>query len=418
VPPNRWTVHGILLRLKRKGLRYWMTSFFVFVLTITGSPYIYDYLHLNDVRAKFFQQLLDWGPRPPEPNFTKVVLIEDDEYWSPALGGRRPIKRDYLAKLIEKLVSLQPQVIALDFDTRLPNPSSLDVPQQYKEETDALIRAIVNAAQNGRKIVLSTPISYDAAGNYQRDSDIYQAYGLCQHPNTSNTSTASEVTTKNVTCGYLALPYDSLAIPGPLLLSDGQYLDSFSLAIARMERPDLVKRLLESFGARTRYANYISFEKLKRANAVLSARSVIQGTVDNEAFQGRAVIIGANWSEFAAGRGPRIDQHRTPVGRVVGAALQANYAEAFLDSRVFRATPKWVLHVTEIIFSLIAAIAFALIISAWGKILALFSFFIIMLIVQWSMLHGFGVFFDALVPLLGLGLHSLYERLLGASEAS
>jgi CHASE2 domain-containing sensor protein len=118
-----------------------MTSFLVFLLTVTGSSYVYDYLHLNAVRAQFFQQLLDWGPRPPEPNFTKIVLIEDDEYWSPTLGGRRPIKRDYLAKLIDKLASLQSQVIALDFDTRLPDPQSYDVPEEYRNETDALIGA-------------------------------------------------------------------------------------------------------------------------------------------------------------------------------------------------------------------------------------------------------------------------------------
>ena len=414
--PTSWTSEGILQRLKTKGLRYWMASFFIFFLTITGSSYVYDYLHLNEVRAQFFQQLLDWGPRPPEPNFTRIVLIEDDEYWSPSLGGRRPIRRDYLAKLIDKLASLQSQVIALDFDTRLPDPNSLAIPQQYKEETDALIRAIVNAAQHGRKIVLSTPISYDKMGRYRKDTDIYQASGLCQPE--IRTSTIPQFVAKNVSCGYLALPYDPLVIPGPLRISDGEYLDSFALAIARMERPGLVKRLLERLSTEARYANYISFEKLKKSNVVFSARSVIQGTVDKDAFEGRAVIIGADWSEFAAGRGPKVDQHWTPVGQVVGAALQANYAEAFLDSRVFRSTPNWVLHATEIAFSLIAALAFALIISAWGKVVGLLSFIIVMLFVQWSMLHGFGVFFDALVPLLGLGLHSIYERLLSSSEAN
>jgi CHASE2 domain-containing sensor protein len=416
VSARQWTARNIIGHLKKKGIRYWMGASFVFLLTVTGSPYLYDYLHIKDARAHFFQRLLEWGPRPPEPNYIKIVLIEDDEYWGPSLGGRRPIKRDYLAILIDKLVSLQSHVIALDFDVRLPNPASLDIPQEYKEETDVLIHAILNAAEHGTKIVLATPISYDEQRRYRKDADIYQAHGLCQQ--TTNTFRLSETVTKNISCGYIALPYDPLVIPGPLLLSNGEYLDSFALAIAKMERPELVKRLLDRFGTTPRYANYISYEKLQSANAIVSARSVLRGAIDKEVFEGRAVIVGAHWSLLAADRGPKVDQHWTPVGQVVGAALQANFAEALLDSRVFKGTPDWILRTTEVLFSIVAAVVFAILISAWGKVFGIVSLFVVMLFVQWLMLHGFGVFFDALVPLIGLGLHSLYERLLRVSEAT
>src|SRR5262249_8919840 len=150
--------------------------------------------------------------------------------------GRRPINRKYLANLIDKLVEANPHVIALDFDTRLPNPNSMQIPEAYQEETSALINSIENAAVKGKKIVLATPIWFDEHGGYRRDSDIYQAYGLCTNGavrEVTRTPMREQAIAKNVTCGYIALPYDPLTIPGPLPLVDGSNLDSFALAIAR-----------------------------------------------------------------------------------------------------------------------------------------------------------------------------------------
>jgi hypothetical protein len=75
------TVHKWLSRLIEKGARYWATAFIVFFLTITGSSYVYDYLNLTDARSKYFQKLLEYGPRPTDPKFVRIVLVEDDDYW-------------------------------------------------------------------------------------------------------------------------------------------------------------------------------------------------------------------------------------------------------------------------------------------------------------------------------------------------
>jgi CHASE2 domain-containing sensor protein len=399
----------MLASLKHKGVRYWITALVILVLATTGSSYVYEEFNLTNARSYVFQRLLEWGPRPAEPKFTSILLIEDDEYWKGPLSGRRPIKRDYLARLIDRLVAADARLIALDFDTRLPDPNSTNVPEDYREETSRLIEAIEAAARKGKKLVLATPISYDAHGHYQRDIDIYALNQLCSKQ-------GAEPWQKNISCGYIALSSDPLDIPTQLTLADGTQFDSFALAIARAMQPELISRLLERTGDDVHYGNFIPRDSFDKFNAELSSRDLLNDNVKAEQLESRAVIVGAHWSRDAAGRGPKIDLHWTPVGLIVGAELHANFVEALLDTRVFRSTPEWLLHTIEIVFSILAAIVFAIVPSIHGKILSIVSVFAVLFFAQWLVLHGFGIFFDVFVPLVGLGLHALYERLWSGSE--
>ena len=398
-------------RIVSKGLRYWLTALIILILATAGSPYVYQMLRLTDARAHFFQQLIAWGPRPAVPRFVRVVLIEDDEYWQGQLAGRRPIKRDYLAQLIHFLdAEVKPRVIALDFYLRLPDPHAMAIPDDYRAETAQLIEAIEKAARNGRRIVLATPISFDADGDYQRDPDPYRAYGLCGPRDPQNTWK------DNVTCGYIALPYDPLVIPGELRLADGSPLDSFALAIAKATKPDIAEKLLGQIGTNVRYGNFIPAATFIEFRARTSISKLRTDPAAREPLEGHAVIVGAHWSRDAAGRGPRVDLHWTPVGSVVGAELHANFAEALLDSRVFRATPPWALHSIEITLSIVAALVFGLVHGLLAKLVCILWALVGLFLAQWAALHGFGVFFDIFVPLVGLGLHSLYERLFAPAE--
>jgi hypothetical protein len=65
--------------------------------------------------------------------------------------------------MIDTLVTANANVIALDFDTRLPDPNSMEIPKDYQQETDTLILAIVSAATKGKRVILSTPIWEDEA---------------------------------------------------------------------------------------------------------------------------------------------------------------------------------------------------------------------------------------------------------------
>jgi hypothetical protein len=408
-------------RLKHKSRRYWVSALIVFILTLVGSTTVYEHLGLRQKRAEYFQFLMDHGRRSTEPRYVSLFLIEDDEYWYGEPAGRAPLDRRYLARVVENLVTSNTRVIALDIDARLPNPKKMTIPKEYKDETCKLIGAIKAGVGAGKKFVLATPISLDKQKRYRQDTDIYQANSLCERPEHGMSTEkpcgiAFEPHEKsNVTCGYIALPYDPLAVPLQIAMADGRKLDSFALAIARAEHPHSVNVLLGQSGGGARYTNFISEKKIKDFGASFSAGAFLRSVGPKNLHP--AVIVGANWHEFAFTRGLLIDLHPTPIGDLVGAVLHANFAEALLDSRTIGALPEWVTHGAEVMLSVIAALIFALIAGFWKKVGVISSTLIVLFLVQWAMLDIFGVFFDAFFPVLGLGLHSLYERLLGMHEA-
>jgi CHASE2 domain-containing sensor protein len=348
--------------------------------------------------------LLDWGPRPAQPRYVKVVLIGNDEYWSGSLAGRRPIKRDYLATIVTNLVQKNVHVIALDFDVRLPNPRLLEIPGDYQSETQKLIDAIKDAARNGKKIVLATPISGPFNGKYHRDTDIYQAGGLC----ISGDGAPSDPVKSNVLCGYIALPRDDLRIPPPITMDDGTIMDSFAMAIARAHDPETVAGFTpheEELG----YLDFFTHDRLTKAKAIISARDVFKGEADQSALDSKIAIVGAGWSRDAINRGGLADLHGTPVGPMLGVEMHANYAEAFLDSRVRVGLPEPVVVAAELTFGVLAAIALALLSRMWTKILGLFGLALLAFVISLLTLHIRGIFFDAFLPLMGLGIHAILE---------
>lgn len=402
---------SIAKRLREKSWHYWVWAAIVLIVASTGSRYVYGYLHADTARSYLFQQMLSWEPRSVEPRKIKLVLIEDDDYWLGPLAGRRPIKRDYLARLVDRLVDMNAHIIALDFDVRLQNPKTKDIPEDYRAETQRLIEAIQRAVERGKKVVLATPISGQDA--YTIDPDIYQASGLCTRQDSA--ALLSNRPVDPITCGYIALPYDPLAFPSRLQMADGGFLDSFSLAIARADSPVLVDRKIDQIGTEVRYSNFISHQEFLSSGSEFSAKALLDGKVDRNGIDSKAVIVGANWSRDAAGRGPLVDLHWTPVGTIVGAELHANFAEAFLDDRVFRATPEWVLDGIEIFLGVLAALAFAAIPTLPGKLLGIAVAILLLFLTTWVGLQ-FGRFIDLFLPVIGLGLHSLIERLIGSDD--
>ena len=395
---------SIIRRLRDKRLSYWLVAALVLVFAEFSAPLLYKHSNLTRMRASFFQALLDWGPRPAKPRYVKVILIENDEYWAGTLAGRRPIKRDYLAAIVTKLVQDNIHIIALDFDARLPNPQTLDIPADYRAETQTLIEAIKSAARNGKKVVLATPISGGANDTYHRDTDIYQANGLCG----PQRDAAVDPIRSNVYCGYIALPRDDLRIPPPIRMDDDTFMDSFSMAIARAQTPKSVDGYT-SEEQELGYLDFFTHERLLKADAIFSAHDVLQGVANQTAFDSAIAIVGAGWSRDAIGRGGLADRHETPVGQMLGVELHANYAEAFLDSRVRAGVSEKVLTIAELTFGILAAIVLGLLTRLWTKLLALSGLAGLALLISFLVLHILGVFFDVFIPLLGLGIHAVLE---------
>jgi len=389
---------------------YWITALLVFVLSELGASFVYNKLDLADLRARLFQLALEWPAQDTSPKNVRLVMIGDADYWQGTAAGRRPLDRDYLTQIVNQLAKAKPKTIALDIDVRLPDPSKNEIPAIYAQETEHLIGAIKAAAADGIKVVLATPIA-TIDGGYIRDNDIYQINGLCPDGGVDAT----------VNCGYIALPYDALLIPGQLRLKSGKCLDSFGLAIARAQDDSAVKEFSHCEGPEKRYTHFIQSREFAKDDLTWSAGKLLAAKFEDNAvnvFTGKAVIVGGNWSSFALGRGPEVDLHATPVGQIPGAMLHANYSEAFLRGHTIAALPDWFLKGVAYFIGVVAAVLFAGLQRVWQKGLGLLAVVAVLVSFEWIMLREWSVFFDIVLPVAALGLHSIYSRLFEGWEAA
>jgi hypothetical protein len=402
-------------QITEKRLSYWFNALLVLIVCSLSEPAIYEYFNLGQARAWVFQKLGELNPRPLQPRFVKVVLIGDDEFWRGYPAGRRPIKRDYLAQLVDKLVQANAHVIALDFDFQLPDPEHAAIPSDYKPEVDILIRSVINAAELGKKVILPRTLRDTDKGNYV-EPDIQQPYGICisqdKDGNWKNIGAPefaiSDNAKRNITCGHILLPDDIARVSGQVQLKDGSYLDSFSLTVARAADPELAKHI----ESRPTFASQISHQAFREHKRILSAGELFSKSADElrQQFDCQTVILGGGWSLYAYNEGDPVDLHATALGASVGANIHANFVEAFLDSRTFVGSPERFVTVLELSFGVFAIIVFALCEDPLRQLAAIVGLTLLLVAIQWLALHQLGIFVDAFIALLGVWLHSLYER--------
>jgi CHASE2 domain-containing sensor protein len=409
--------------LKRKSSSYWISALIVLVLSFIATPYVYDFLHLAQMRAELFQYLFTLQARPLEPSFVRVVIIDDEQFWNGYPAGRTPIKRDYLSTIIDRVASANPQVIVLDFDLRLSDPSSPRLISDYKNESEELISSILHAADTGIKIVLARTIRYGAsASTYALDPDLQELFGICAHPHEDASwdnpgvpgFPTSDEAKRNITCGYIGLPKDILSLPVPLPLDDNEYIDSLALAAVRAANPNRAAHIK----AQTSYSGHIPDAIFDEYGAKITADKLFHlpdGDI-RSMLRGKTVIIAAGWSRFAHSRGELVDLHNSPIGKTTGAYLHANYVEAFHDRRAVGGLSRWITEASEAILGIMSIMLFAIFDRIWLRLVVLLGLSIVVLICMWFFLVVKGTLFDLFVPLLGLWLHSIYERLLGEPD--
>lgn len=420
-----------------KGWRHWAVAGAILVAASLATPYVDEALNLVRLRYWLYQELAALAPRALEPHYARVLLIGDDEFWKGAPEGRRPIKRDYLAAIVRALDAADVSVIALDFDVRLGDPEAQVRPgaleaitPSYRAETEQLMQAIAAAADK-RPIVLSKAIWFGERDPDARRfiADIYQPYGICtgfdakghwRNPGVPPAFVLTPAAQRNISCGYIALPYDMRRLPPPIEI-EGQdsTLDSFSLAIAKAHDADR----FAAAGARAYYGSYIAEATLKNAHVTFSAGDLLHGNDAVRAdlrreLQHKPVIVGGDWHLTQYGLGSVVDIHETPIGWINGAVIHENFVEAMLDGRSYAYVPAWLLDTLEVMFGVAAALVFAAYSGFRVKLLVFAIFTLGLVFIQWLMLQLFGTFFEAFLPLLALWLHSVIERFVGHPSAA
>ena len=389
-------------RIARGDWKHWAR---VIVLTLLGVYLGHTAEHagfLIDLRYRLHQLLTTYvSTRPVHPRYTRLVTVNDEEYWRGDLAGRQPIKRDFLASLLRAVDQANPAVIALDFDLSASDPTSSAVHGDYRDETTVLMTAIREIASR-RPIVLARTINRDGEG-YFLEADIHD--GDSRDGRVVCAKRPSDSTVPNVYCGYIALPRDIRRLPPALRMERemrGVRLDSFALATARASsRETDYTRPIE-----VAYGSFMPFERYVEASAVASAGKILTDLTERRKLAHRIVLIGANWSSLGYGRGPGVDRHPSPVGDVPGVLLHANYVEAILDGRTYRPIPLEVAVGVEVV----VVLAVALGISTRRKA-AIWGLTATGLVAVWYVLfQNFGRFFDGLIPLIMVGSHAAFEQ--------
>ena len=380
----------LVARLREKSFAYWVRLLITIAVVQSLVTWADNHGFITGYRYAFYRFLQSLDHHKAVDQNTVVITIDDDEYWEGKLQGRIPIKRDYLASLIEKLDAAEAKVIALDFDLRSPSPDGNPVESSdYNKETAKLLQTIKQVAPR-RLIVLPRTI-WKRNGEYVTHSDIYDGY---------------DFGSANVFKGYIALPYERLEIPLTLKLSGDRALDSFSMAIVRAFRSKALDYLPQA--DRAPYFSFITEKGFdhKTAHEVL--------TTDPKLVQkdlgGRIIIIGGAWRKFASGVGPRIDLHDTPMGAMPGAYLHANYVEAILDTRTFPPFGEKVVKAVEWLVVIGMALGFAVTEApAWKIVVVVVSWLVLALFTYFSFIN-LGHVFDLLVPAISVTVHWVFEH--------
>jgi len=380
--------------LKKKGPRYWITVFVLLAIgTVTGELLgrYHAWIHF---RYQIYKKLQDVGTLTRKERRTVLVLISDDDYWKGPLERRVPLKRDYLATLVEELAKGEPSVIALDIDLRSPIPGASDL-ADYQKENKTFLATIKNVSEK-RKIVLATSITHDGTG-YVLDPNIFDGYPFDP---------------ERVLHGYAMLPTDSRKVPLSLPLKNGAAKEnSFAGAIAKTRDDELINAA--ELDGELPYGHFSppdNFQKLTAGGVLGMDEKALR-----EKLQGRIVIIGGGWhtgsykgtDEITA---DSVDLHYTPVGNIQGAYLHANYVEALLGGTVRMGLSEPAAIIIEVICSLMVALSFALegsLLRKFGRLFLVCGGVVGLSYLLWQ---NFGLFFDFFIPIVLLSAHGPIEE--------
>jgi CHASE2 domain-containing sensor protein len=373
---------------------YWVRVAVLTVIGILIGHWLKEQNYWFEGRCQVYQFLCNLFPQPSHPRRVVLVLIGDEEYWKGSLEGRVPIKRDYLADIVDAASSASPAVVAIDFDLRSPTPDGTLVEfPQYQGETSKFLNAVKRASHQRIKVILPKTIGWDERlESYVDESDIYNGFNF---------------EGGDIRSGYISLPDDTRRVPLALPIKNSTLVDSFSQAIARADDELAVQGFSQATSLP--YGSYFKTTDF----TVISANELLSGNPQiKERLAHKVVILGGAWHSQGYERGPLIDSYESPVGSIPGVYIHANYVEALLGSKIFWDWKGWSLIGTEAILSLFVAIPFTLKIKPrWKKLLIIVLPYLIIIAISYFSLMNVGLFFDPFIPLILIGAHGAFEQI-------
>ena len=377
---------------RARGLRYWILGV-LFAIAGWKVGHALDAIPAwVELKYASYHQLRQLRGGPSRLPTTILVAIGDAEYYGPELAARKPLRRDYLARLVTAIADAGPRLIALDVDFRSPIPDGTSPDfGDYVDENRQLIDALCKA-QAKTQIVISKAVS-EVEGELVADRNIYDGIAPCQIPG------------DGINVGYLALADDLRQIPLSERLQDGSTVDSLALAVARSLAPRQYPSALE-----LEHLPYARFN-VPDAFTKLQASAVLAGA-ERTRLRGGIILVYGDWHVLAKDRGVSVvDTFRTPVGLAGGAFVHANLIDTLMHSDYSRQVPERVIQGLEACVAIGLAIAFAFPIGLLRKLSYLTVTAAGLLVVTWLGLQVFAVFFDILPVLFAIYLHAVAEQI-------
>lgn len=387
--------------IRAKRLRYWLFAAAFIVGGIAASSYLDKYYLLLGLRYTAYQMIQHTNPWEAKHSQRVVlVVIGDKEFWKEGLDHRVPVKRDYLASLVKILDAADPEVLAVDYTLRSPvaDGSLVETPT-YAKETNKLITAI-EKTKNSEIILPATVNEYsyeEGTRSYLLDSNVFGNHRFLN---------------PRVKWGYLNLSRDIRRIPLAVRIrGGGSPVPSFSQQIAATLDPE--SQVMLHF-PETIYGTFMpvtGFVSIAAGQVLADPAGAWRARVKH-----KAVIIGSFAHEDAYDRGPYMDSFQTPLGDVPGVVVHANYVEALFRGNVSPLSPDWANEAAEILLSLSVSILVARKMGAIKKLLYFLIFLGSAFLLSYFLLRNLAVFFDPVLPVLAVALHSLCERALAPHQ--
>ena len=275
-----------------KEQRYWLGFFAITIGCIFISHKIEKSDAFREWRYGQTQWVMSLSPEHLMFQDTVVVLVDDETYYRGAPASRSPIKRDFIAALIAKIAESRPALIAIDFDLRASIPDgktlatsksgiSLPEDEEYIEETVILLQTINELAEDCKIVLPSTFMKTDGIGRLE--ANIYDGFKFHE----------------NVNFGHIQLDDDDTrTIPPVETINNGSDSDSFSLAITRAYRPQLLEK------NDWHQPTLSSFVPSRQQHLLTTTEVLDSGSLDE--IRSKIVIVGGGWHQRGIGRGPLV----------------------------------------------------------------------------------------------------------------
>ena len=375
---------------------------------------------IQQAQLSFHQWLCSVAPRAVTPKLVRLVEIDDAAHLK--LG--EPTDRAFLAKLVTNAARGGAAVVVLDIKLLAPEGMSNgeDVPERAAQNA-ALLGAAREAASRGTPVVLTTWLKRESH-EFSRMPNVFadaaferpDENGRCPAASgaPARDSSGAPVQPACVRIGNINLPVDKRRIPLVTVMhGTEEHSESLALAAANAYE-EVIDRT-----PRTR-------EKPAIAHALGAQEFVYGSFVAEDGFQtipifplaegddhalrlcrGRIVLVGGTWRSDL-GHGEPVDSYMTPVGRMRGMYLHANYIEALLDDRYSPEVPLAVALLFDFGAGLWLYVRFHQA-TEWRAQLRLLFIPAVLLVISYVVFANLNLYLDFILPLGAYFVHLAVE---------